>query len=471
MKSFLAIVLVSISSALILHAQPYLGVDLSYVNEMEDCGVVYKEAGAQKDPYQIFADAGANLVRLRLWHTPSWYDTLNSGERYSDLADVKRSIARAKEAGMQVLLDFHLSDNWADPSKQIIPAAWLAVADDLTALQDSLEQYLYSTLTELAAEDLWPDLIQLGNETNRGILLTPTQNESGWVLDWERNGSLFNRGLQAIRSASADAGESVKVGLHLAGPANVEWFVEQFVEHEVTDFDFVGISYYWAWHQPTTIAEAGQVVNRLHQAYPDKEIIILETGYVWTTEWNDQAANIISDTHPDYAPPSPTAQLNWLVDLTETVLQNGGHGVLSWEPAWVSSGCFTQWGQGSHQEHATFFDFSNEVIPDGGIAWLGRDYTTSTFSPIASPDNLDIRAIPSPDGRRLKVSFIQPTGLGVTEASLINIDGKRMASWIDLTVSAFQIELVLPELSNGIYFFVARDQQGRVGKEAVVIQR
>ncbi|MEO0876819.1 MAG: glycosyl hydrolase 53 family protein, partial [Bacteroidota bacterium] len=257
----------------------------------------------------------------------------------------------------------------------------------------------------------------------------------------------------------------------LAGPANVEWFVEQFVEHEVTDFDFIGISYYWAWHQPTTIAEAGQVVNRLHQAYPDKEIIILETGYVWTTEWNDQAANIISDTHPDYAPPSPTAQLNWLVDLTETVLQNGGHGVLYWEPAWVSSGCFTQWGQGSHQEHATFFDFSNEVIPDGGIAWLGRDYTTSTFSPIASPDNLEIRAIPSPDGRRLSVSFIQSNGLGVTEASLINIDGKRMASWIDLTVSAFQIELVLPELSNGIYFFVARDQQGRVGKEAVVIQR
>ncbi|MBL7827800.1 MAG: glycosyl hydrolase 53 family protein, partial [Saprospiraceae bacterium] len=62
----------------------YMGADLSYVNEMEDCGVVYRENGAGKDPYQIFKDNGCNLVRLRLWHTPAWYDTLNAGHRYSD---------------------------------------------------------------------------------------------------------------------------------------------------------------------------------------------------------------------------------------------------------------------------------------------------------------------------------------------------------------------------------------------------
>ena len=471
MKSFLKIVCCLFWPALLLQAQPYLGADLSYVNEMEDCGVVYREDGAPKDPYQIFADAGANLVRLRLWHTPSWYDSLNSGERYSDLADVKRSIARAKEAGMQVLLDFHLSDNWADPSKQIIPAGWLAVADNLPVLQDSLEHYLYNTLTELAQEDLWPDLIQLGNETNRGILLTPEQNESGWVLDWERNAALFNRGLAAIRSASADAEQSVKVGLHLAGPANVEWFLEQFVEHEVTDFDFIGISYYWAWHQPTSITDAGQVVNRLRQAYPEKEIIILETGYIWTTEWNDQASNIINDLHPDYEPASPSAQLNWLVDLTETVLQNGGDGVLYWEPAWVSSGCFTQWGQGSHQEHATFFDFSSNLIPEGGIAWLGRDYTTNTFSPLISPMPLHLKAVLGADGRTLRVSFPGAGSVKGCQASLIDIDGKIIQSWIDVIVSANQMELYLPELPNGIYFFVVRDDLGRMGKEAVVIQR
>ena len=70
----------------------FVGADLSYVNEMEGCGVVYREKGVAKDPYRIFADNGCNLVRLRLWHTPSWYDTLNGGKRYSDFSDVRRSI-------------------------------------------------------------------------------------------------------------------------------------------------------------------------------------------------------------------------------------------------------------------------------------------------------------------------------------------------------------------------------------------
>lgn len=455
-----------------LLAQAYLGVDLSYVNEMEDCGVSYKEGESVKDPYQIFADAGANLVRLRLWHTPSWYDSLNAGDRYSDLADVKRSIARAKASGMQVLLDFQLSDNWADPSKQVIPAAWAAVADNLPVLQDSLHQYLYNTLADLAAENLWPDLIQLGNETNRGILLTQEENDSGWVLDWARNASLFNTGLAAIRTASTDFSLPVKVGLHMAGPANVEWFVEQFVEHEVTDFDFIGISYYWAWHQPTTIAETGEMVNRLRQNYPEKEVLILETGYIWTTDWNDQAANIISDTHPDYEPVSPAAQLNWLVDLTETVLENGGHGVLYWEPAWVSSGCSTQWGQGSHQEHATFFDFTNTVIADGGMAWLGMDFTVSTsFTPVALPSYLEISTILSADQRSLLVRLDTDQAHNPWAAELIHVDGKVMQAWPKITLASGERQLSLPELGPGIYFLIMRNARGEIAKEAVVINR
>src|SRR5690242_19844956 len=101
----------------------YFGADLSYVNEMENCGADYKVNGTSTDPYQIFKDNGANLIRLRLWHTPSWYDGLNNGQRYSDFQDVRHSIMRAKAQGMQVLLDFHLSDTWADPGNQVAPAA------------------------------------------------------------------------------------------------------------------------------------------------------------------------------------------------------------------------------------------------------------------------------------------------------------------------------------------------------------
>lgn len=87
-------------------AQPfYFGADLSYVNEMEACGAEYTVNGEVSDPYSIFKEHGANLVRLRLWHHPSWYTQLNDGHLYSDFNDVRQAIARAKANGLSVLLD------------------------------------------------------------------------------------------------------------------------------------------------------------------------------------------------------------------------------------------------------------------------------------------------------------------------------------------------------------------------------
>ena len=110
----------------------YAGVDLSYVNEMEDCGAIYKNSKGQKeDVFKIFKNEGANLVRVRLWHNPTW-------TKYSNIEDVEKTILRAKNEKLKVLLDFHYSDDWADPNKQIIPKAWLPVIDNLPVLGDSI---------------------------------------------------------------------------------------------------------------------------------------------------------------------------------------------------------------------------------------------------------------------------------------------------------------------------------------------
>lgn len=348
----------------------FLGADLSYVNEMEDCGVVYKENGQPKDPYRTFADNGCNLVRLRLWHTPSWYDTLNQGKRYSDFADVRRSIQRAKAAGMAVLLDFHLSDIWADPQRQLAPAAWLPVIHDLPVLSDSVYNYVYQTLLQLNTLNLLPEMVQIGNETNRPILLSPADDAAGVPINWDRNAALFKAGIAAVRAVEKQAGKTIKVALHIANPADAPGLMVGFWTHGVQDFDVIGLSYYWAWHKPVTIAQAGTIIAQLRQTYPGKEVMVFETGYIWTTASNDNAGNIISEVHPDYAPASPEAQLKWLVDLTREVKKQGGSGVLYWEPAWVSSPCWTPWGQGSHQEHAAFFDFDNNVLPNGGMGWF-----------------------------------------------------------------------------------------------------
>ena len=282
------------------------------------------------------------------------------------MIDVKKSIARAKASGMAVLLDLHLSDNWADPAKQLVPAAWLGVVDDFPLLKDSLYNYVFATLKTLANENLLPEMVQIGNETNRGILLSPEDNQT-WTLDWDRNTALFDIAIKAVRDIEAAHNSKIQVVIHLAGPADTGWYVDNFISNGVTDFDIIGISYYWAWHKPTTIPEAGMVIESLKDKYPNKEVLIVETGYIWTHESADQAGNIISEVHPDYAPASPENPRDWLIDLTEEVIAKEGLGVFYWEPSWMSTTCRTQWEQGSHQEHATFFDFENNLLLPGGI--------------------------------------------------------------------------------------------------------
>jgi len=158
------------------------GVDLSYVNELEDCGAVYRAGESQEDPYEIFAGAGANIVRLRLWHTPTW-------TRYGTLADVKQSIRRARGARMRVLLDFHYSDDWAHPGKQLVPIAWRD-ATSVEALAQRLYSYTHGVLSELHAEDLLPDVVQLGNEINTDILIDHEVAEDAPV-NWSRNAVLL----------------------------------------------------------------------------------------------------------------------------------------------------------------------------------------------------------------------------------------------------------------------------------------
>lgn len=442
-----------------LQAQPFFfGADLSYVNEMEDCGVVYRENGAPKDPYQIFADHNCNLVRLRLWHTPSWYDTLNAGDRYSGLDDVKHSIRRAREAGMAVLLNFHLSDFWADPSRQWAPAAWQEITDNLPLLQDSLYNYLYGALSGLHQEGLLPEMVQLGNETNRGILLSYEENDTGWVLDWDRNAALFNTGLQAIRDAARDAGEEVQIALHVAGPSPALWFFEQFIAHGVTDFDIMGISYYWAWHQPATIEETGAIIAQLRSAYPGYEVMILETGYPWTLDYNDNAANIINETHPDYLPVGPETQKQWLIDLTRETIDNGGAGVVYWEPAWVSSSCYTPWGQGSHQEHATFFDFDNNLLSNGGIGWMEHDYSLPSAAESLNADFPKLSLYTTHDS--LILQWEEEALPGELQLSIFNNGGTKVAAQM-LPGGQREYQVPLPALPRGVYFAIVISE-GRI---------
>jgi len=420
MKKALLIAIILLNLRTLRAQDTLLGIDLSYANEMNDCGAIFHENGQAKDVYQIFADHRASIVRLRLWHTPG-------STNYSTFADVKRSIIRAKDAGMKVLLDFHYSDTWADPGNQTRPAAWSGITD-LNILTDSLYNYTYKVLSELNNDGLLPEYVQIGNETNGNIVVE--SGEPLYPLNWPRNVRLFEAGINAAKAVSND----IQTVIHIADPSNAIWWFSTALDNELNDFDIIGLSYYPQWHN-LDIAQLGTAVSDLHTTF-GKPVWIVETGYPWTLDNNGDAGNILGEASilPGYVnPPTINSQKNFLIQLTYTVLNNGGMGVIYWEPDWVSTPCYTQWGQGSHYENATFFNFNNQLHE--GIDFLTYDYTQPPS--ITSSVNF----------------YVDMTGVDVSEGVFVTGD---------FTGEAWQF-MPMTSVGNHIYRYSTTMQKGAEG--------
>ena len=365
----------------------YFGNDLSYVNQMEDCGAVYKEKNNAKDVYEIFADHGTNLVRVRLWIDPSWWQgplVQPAGVKpwYNDLEDVKETIFRSKNAGMQVMLGIHYSDFWADPGRQLIPRAWVNAAYDLNALKDTVYNYTFHLLSELESEGLMPEFIKVGNENNPGIL-KHIPEENGYEIkatvssSWSRHAALFNSAIQAIRDISSTTEVQPKIAIHFTGNlSDHKWMFQNLINNGVTDFDIMGISYYYAWHKGS-ISDLESTIRSLKQTFTQYDVMVVETGYLWSTQNFDPLGNIINIPDPDYLPVIPEKQLEYMIDYTRAVMKGGGIGVIFWEPAWVSTPCRTPWGTGSSHDHVVFFDPVNtNFMENGGGMWMQSPYYT-----------------------------------------------------------------------------------------------
>ena len=333
----------------------YSGVDLSYVNEMEDCGAIFKNLdNAVQDPYKIFYDAGAKIVRIRLWNNPEWTN-------YSNVEDVKKSISRAKMLGLKILLDFHYSDTWADAGKQIIPKEWEELINDRNALGQKVYSYTKFVLEVLIAENLKPDIVQIGNEINTMIL--QEENNHNSEIDWDRNSFLINSGISAVR----DLEKGIEVMLHIAQPENASWWFNEASTNGITDFDWIGLSYYPKW-STVNIDDIDLEVKSLIENY-NKRLMVVETAYPFTLESKDNASNILGeDSLISNFPASVDGQHNYLKYLKSKLISGGAEGLIYWEPAWVSTRCKTLWGTGSHWENSTLFNFENKA--NKGVLFL-----------------------------------------------------------------------------------------------------
>ena len=338
---------------------PFLqGADLSYVNELQDCGVNYTKEGKSVDPYNLIKSFGANLVRVRLWHNPTWTN-------YSTLSDVKRSIRRAKDEGMNVLLDFHYSDTWTDPQQNLVPEAWRPVVRYSSLLADSVYNYTYNTLQHLLNNNLLPEMVQIGNETNNNIL--NEDNANIVPVNFVRNTKLFNAGLKAVEDFNNNNEKNIKTILHVAMTPNdaMNWIANH-KKYGLSSFDMLGVSYYPQW-QDYTPQDLGKFASNLYSTYGIR-LFVAETGHIWTRAWNDENHNLMSKMCMEYPEvPCPQLQKDYLIEIKEALLANGGAGYCVWEPFWVSANNQTLWGVGSNWENVVFFDFNNTLLPHCGI--------------------------------------------------------------------------------------------------------
>ena len=336
----------------------YYGADLSFANQMADCGAVYRDSdGEIKGIYRIFKDHGANLVRVRIW-------TDGNETKYSTLKDVIRTIRSAKAEGMQVLLDFHYSDSWADAGKQTIPQDWAGITDD-AKLADTLYQYTTYILTTLGRQDLMPEMVQVGNEINPEMLQKerpqPANGEiaSKPSINWTRNAMIINAGIRAVHDAGRNFAIKPRIMLQIAQPENVEAWFAQAAKAGVSDFDLIGVSYYGYQWSGYDIAQTGESIRRLRSIYPDKDVMLVETAYPSGSDPEGVHSNLNGKAVLPGYPATPEGQKKFLVDLARAVLAAGGDGVNYWAPDLVPNHCATR----SKGSTTALFDFDGKALP------------------------------------------------------------------------------------------------------------
>ena len=329
-----------------------LGADISSLKKSEDMGGVYKYSdGTQADALQILKDSGLNYARLRVWVDPA--------DGYHNKAEILAMALRFKSLGIKLLVDFHYSDNWADPGKQFKPAAWEKL--DFEHLKQALYDHTYDVCNSLVAQGTPPDMIQVGNEINAGMLWP-----DGDYNHFDNLAELLKAGYQAVKDCSS----TTLVMLHIAeGGDNdlARWWFDNITRREVP-FDVIGISYYPFWHG--SLPELQANLNDISARY-DKDVIVAETGYAFTDQAKDSLANIANKSMviPGY-PFTPEGQRTMLRDIMSIVrgVTNGrGLGIFYWDATWTAvpgnGWDSTDPRSENAWENQALFDYQSRALP------------------------------------------------------------------------------------------------------------
>ncbi len=314
-----------------------IGTDLSFYPEIAASSLLFfNRQGQQEDMLLTLKKAGFNTIRIRIWNQP---ETLTSS-----LESVARLSAKCRTMGFKVWLTLHYSDTWADPGNQQKPKAWERLAQ--TELEDSVYAFTFQVVKAIA-----PAYVQIGNEINNGMLWP-----NGALANMFQLKSLVGKGIAGARAANP----TTQIMLHCAGYMDAPWFFNQIGN---LDYDLAGVSYYPVWHGKS-LDSLKQALIGLNQQL-QKPIVIAETAYPFTLEWNDWTNNIIGNSNQLITafPSTPEGQNNyWQAILQTSRESNQCLGVCYWGAEWVSYKGNTA-TNGSSWENQAFWDFDRKALP------------------------------------------------------------------------------------------------------------
>ena len=359
-----------------------LGMDASCVPALENSGVKYYDFnGKETDVYKTLYNNGINYIRVRIWNNPFDAEGHGFGGGNCDIKNAVEIGKRATKNHMKLLVNFHYSDFWADPSKQYSPLAWAKMEIDTKV--EALYQYTLDCLQQLKDAGVDVGMVQVGNETNGSMC-----GETIWMNIYK----MMAAGSKATREVFPEA----LVAVHFANPekvTNYQSYAKKLAYYNL-DYDVFASSYYPFWHG--TLDNLSTLLSEIAETY-HKKIMVAETSYAFTAEDSDFNGNTISDGGgiiKDY-PFTVQGQANCVRNVIDTVANKtkNGIGVFYWEGTWISVGgasyeenavLWETYGSGWASSYAAGYDPNDAGKYYGGNAVDNQAMFDSTGKPLES---------------------------------------------------------------------------------------
>ena len=330
-----------------------LGADVSALARIEQAGGVFKDGGRTEDAIAILRSRGFNVFRLRLFVDPN-----DSDVQVNDLPYTIALAKRVKAAGAKLILDIHYSDTWADPGHQTTPASWSGLG--FAALVREVETYTDSVVAQLEQAGALPDIVQVGNEIDSGMLWPLGElyvTGADTLTEWTQFTQLLKAGIKGVKDALA-TGDSVRILLSYSQGgdlASTQWFFDHLAAYGVP-YDVIGLSYYPLFHGPIAALEGNLQSTALRYG---KDVLLAETSYPWRAGgWETMATTPAAMTWP-VTPLGQAAYARQLVDAVAATAGGHGAGVLWWYPEAIQVPGLFVWGGGS----LALFDSTGDVLP------------------------------------------------------------------------------------------------------------